>query len=327
MSMRRSGFPESHQSRSPPTAYPRQVHGLDSEPIIRRVDPKPTTHPEQKIAHQPPATSYRTPSLQFSTDTHPLLPHSAPVTSNSQRQQNDFVAPHRSQGQRNTATVSQSFSPELLGVAGRVSQTRKERDVPRYILDGSSEQIHQQKSTSSRLQPTESNRSATCFVSPTLPSISYLDIMYSYDSEEPKLFLKFLGSLTMYEYKQDSKRLTVTKFAHGHDPKLYNEWLLSLLPVSGKEIQTFRSLTPPKDYDYSLLARCIRFTLSPVEKIALIMERTDEYGQPRTDEREMEEKLKNRRIIDGMKGVFALVRPAESFEEYLWVRQKRVVKK
>jgi hypothetical protein len=54
MSIRRSDVPEYHQSPSSPTAYLRQVHGLDSEPIIRQVDPKPTIHPEQQIAYPAP---------------------------------------------------------------------------------------------------------------------------------------------------------------------------------------------------------------------------------------------------------------------------------
>jgi hypothetical protein len=254
-----------------------------------------------------------------------MLPPSALATSTLQRQQNDVVAQDGSQGQRNRTSFSQSLSPEFPGLAESVCRMREERDAARYTPDGPSEQTYQQMSTSSGLQLTESNRTETCFVPPTLPSVSYLDIMYNYYADELKCYLKFLGSLT------------VTKLAHGYEPRLYNDWLLSLLPVSSKEIQIFRSLAPPKDYDYSLLARCIRFALSPAEKqfswtvhpqhIALIMERTDEHGKVRTIEREVEEKMKNRRIIDGMKRVFALVRLGKTFEEFLGLRRKCVVQK
>jgi hypothetical protein len=266
-----------------------------------------------------------------------MLPPSALATSTLQRQQNDVVAQDGSQGQRNRTSFSQSLSPEFPGLAESVCRMREERDAARYTPDGPSEQTYQQMSTSSGLQLTESNRTETCFVPPTLPSVSYLDIMYNYYADELKCYLKFLGSLTVYEYKMYGKHPKVTKLAHGYEPRLYNDWLLSLLPVSSKEIQIFRSLAPPKDYDYSLLARCIRFALSPAEKqfswtvhpqhIALIMERTDEHGKVRTIEREVEEKMKNRRIIDGMKRVFALVRLGKTFEEFLGLRRKCVVQK
>jgi hypothetical protein len=162
--------------------------------------------------------------------------------------------------------------------------------------------------------------------------------MYNYDADDLEPYLKFLGSLQILEYKVVGKRLTTARITQGRDPKLYNDWLLSLLPIGRKEIQTFHSLKLPEKYDYSLLARCIRFAQSPVEKtfswtvhphhIALIMERTNEYGKARTNERKekLEERLNNRRIIDGMKKLFALVRPEETFEEYVGIRRKRVVK-
>jgi hypothetical protein len=162
--------------------------------------------------------------------------------------------------------------------------------------------------------------------------------MYNYDADDLEPYLKFLGSLQILEYKVVGKRLTTARITQGHDPKLYNDWLLSLLPIGRKEIQTFHSLKLPEKYDYSLLARCIRFAQSSAEKsfswtvhpnhITLIMERTDEYGKARTNEKEdkVEERLKNRRIIDGMKKLFALVKPAEIFEEYVGIRTKRVVK-
>jgi hypothetical protein len=327
LSMRRSRVPQFNQSPPLPTMSSRQPSELN---------PKPTIRPECQISHEPPPSSYRTPPSQFTTNVHTRLPPRATVMSTPRRRQNSFVTADQNQTQRNTTISSQSLSPELPGVAERAYQIRRERDEARCSPHDSAEPTHQ-KSLS---QPCliDPNSPKICFVPPTLPSISYLDIMYNYDADDLEQYLIFLGSLQILDYKVGGKRLNTARITQGHDPKLYNDWLLSLLPIGRKETQTFRSLKPPEKYNYSLLARCIRFAQSSAEKtfswtvhpnhITLIMERTDEYGKARTNEKEdkVEERLKNRRIIDGMKKLFALVKPAEIFEEYVGIRTKRVVK-
>jgi hypothetical protein len=368
LSMRRSRVPKFNQSPPLPTMSSRQPSELN---------PKPTISPECQISHEPPPSSYRIAPSQFKTNVHtrllpraiamstprrrqnsfvtadqnqtqrsstrdsrPLSPESSASVekiSGPRRQQTNSVAADRSHAQRNTTIPSQSLSPELPGVAERAYQIRRERDAARCSPHDSAEPTHQKSLSQPRL--IDPNSPKICFVPQTLPSISYLDIMYNYDADDLEPYLKFLGSLQILKYKVGGKRLATARIAHGHEPKLYNDWLLSLLPIGRKEIQTSHSLKLPEKYDYSLLARCIRFAQSPVEKtfswtvhphhIALIMERTNEYGKARTNERKekLEERLNNRRVIDGMKKLFALVRPEETFEEYVGIRRKRVVKK
>jgi hypothetical protein len=367
LSMRRSRVPQFNQSPPLPTMSSRQPSELN---------PKPTIRPECQILHEPPPSSYRTPPSQFTTNVHTRLPTRATVMSTPRRRQKSFVttdqnqtqrnstrdsrslspespasvgkipSPRRQQtnpvaadwghAQRNTTIPSQSLSPELPGVAERAYQIRRERDAARCSPHDSAEPTHQKSLSQPRL--IDPNSPKICFVPPTLPPISYLDIMYNYDADDLELYLKFLGSLQILDYKVGGKHLTTARITQGHDPKLYNDWLLSLLPIGRKETQTFRSLKPPEKYNYSLLARCIRFAQSSAEKtfswtvhpnhITLIMERTDEYGKARINEKEdkVEERLKNRRIIDGMKKLFALVKPAEIFEEYVGIRTKLVFK-
>jgi hypothetical protein len=161
--------------------------------------------------------------------------------------------------------------------------------------------------------------------------------MYNYDTRDLKPYLKFLKSLHMHGYKADNKRHKTTQLAQGHDSKRYNDWLLSLLPAGGKEIPKFRSTAPPEEYDYSLLARCTRFAQSRSERrfswtvhpvhIALIMERTNEYGKAITNERDEKTDedvnedvaVRNQklRLLAGFRRVFAAVRPGEVLEDYL----------
>jgi hypothetical protein len=367
LSMRRSRVREFHQSPPPPTVPSRQPSELK---------PRPTIGPECEFSQESPPSSYRTPPSQFTTKVHARLPPPATVVSTPRRQQNSPVTADQIQGQRNptrdsrslapeslvvverlsaprrqqatsvavdrshtqrdTTTLSQSLSPELPGVAESAYQMRRDRDAARCSPHDSAEPTRQKLYSQLRLIDLTSPK--TYFVLPALPSISYLDIVYNYDADELEPYLKFLGSLQILEYKVGVKRLTTAQIAHGHDPKLYNDWLLSLLPIGRNNLQTFHSMKNPEKYDYSLLARCIRFAQSPAEKtfswtvhphhIALIMERSDEYGNARANEREekVEARLKNRRIIDGMKKLFALVRPAETFEDYVGIQRKRVVR-
>jgi hypothetical protein len=171
--------------------------------------------------------------------------------------------------------------------------------------------------------------------------------MYNYDRTDLKLYLKFLRSLQMHGYKADNKRHKTTHLAQGHDPKLYNDWLLSLLPTGSKEIHKFRIMAKPEEYDYSLLARCTRFAQSRLERrfswtvhpvhIALIMERTDGYGKAITNERDekadedVDEEVAGRnqklRLLAGFRRVFAAIRSGEVLEEYLGAMKPPAMKK
>jgi hypothetical protein len=324
-SMKRNHVPEVHRNPLHPTMVPRQENPINPESRIRR---------EHQITRKPPLPSfpYKPPPSQSTVSTHTRLPSRPGVMSAARRWNTN---PGRNEGQRNTARDSQSVPPEIPEVAARTHQIRKERDSDRSGPDRSLGQTARQSAPIH--QPTTADGAESYFASPDIPSLSFLDIMYNYDTQDLKPYLKFLKSLQMHGYKADNTRHKTTQLAQGHDSKRYNDWLLSLLPAGGKEIPKFRSIAPPEEYDYSLLARCTRFAQSRSERrfswtphpvhIALIMERTNEYGKAITNERDEKTDedvnedvaVRNQklRLLAGFRRVFAAVRPGEVLEEYL----------
>jgi hypothetical protein len=324
-SMKRSRVPEVHRNLLPSTMVPTQENRFNSESKIRR---------EHQIARKSPVPPfpYKPPPSQSTAVTHTGLPSRPEVMSAAQRWNTN---PGRNEGHRNTARDSQSIPPEIPEVAARTHQIRKERDSNRSGSDRSLWQTARQ--SPSIHQPTTADGTGSYFASPDIPSLSFLNIMYNYDDQDLEPYLKFLKSLQMHGYRADNKRHKITQLAQGHNSKLYNDWLLSLLPAGGKEIHKFRSIAQPEEYDYSLLARCTRFAQSRSERrfswtvhpvhIALIMERTNDYGKAITNERDgkvdkaVDEDVTARnqklRLLAGFRRVFAAVRPGEVLEEYL----------
>jgi hypothetical protein len=324
-SMKRSRVPEVHRNPLLFTTVPTQENCFNSESRIRR---------EHQINCQPQLSSLpcKPPPSQFTSSAHTRLPPKSEVMSAGRRWNSN---PGRNEGQRNTTRDSQSIRSEMPELAARIHQIPKERDPNRSGPDRSSGQTARQ--APSLHQPTTASGTETYFLPPNIPSPSFLNIMYNYDTKDIKPYLKFLKSLQMHGYKTDNKSHKTARLAQGHDPKLYNDWLLSLLPAGGKEIRKFRSIAQPEEHDYSFLARCTRFAQSRAEKrfswtvhpvhIALIMERTDGYGKAITNERDekadedVDEEVAGRnqklRLLAGFRRVFAAIRSGEVLEEYL----------
>jgi hypothetical protein len=334
-SMKQSRVSEVHRNPLLFTTVPTQENRFNSEFRIRR---------EHQTNCQPPLSSlpYKPPPSQSTSSAHTYLPPQSEVMSAGRRWN---INPGRNKGQRNTTRDSQSIPPEIQEVTVRTHQTRKERDLDRNSLDRCSG--HTTRQSPPLHQPTTADGTESNFVPLNIPSLSFLDIMYNYDRTDLKLYLKFLRSLQMHGYKADNKRHKTTHLAQGHDPKLYNDWLLSLLPTGSKEIHKFRIMAKPEEYDYSLLARCTRFAQSRLERrfswtvhpvhIALIMERTDGYGKAITNERDekadedVDEEVAGRnqklRLLAGFRRVFAAIRSGEVLEEYLGAMKPPAMKK
>ena len=127
------------------------------------------------------------------------------------------------------------------------------------------------------------------FVPPNIPPLGFLNIMNNYDTANLNPYFEFLHSLRFPENEM-SQEVTAIQCQFHLPPahqEAFNKWLCSLLPA-GEPVPRLCSVLVPEPNDCSLLARCARYAQSYAERevcwaihpahIALIMERTDQYG-------------------------------------------------
>lgn len=127
------------------------------------------------------------------------------------------------------------------------------------------------------------------FVPPNIPTLGFLNIMNNYDTTNLSPYFEFLHSLR--SPGNEMSQVGTVPRPHSRLPQAHQEafskWLCSLLPA-GEPVPRLCSVLVPEPNDYSLLARCARYAQSHAERevcwavhpahIALIMERTDQYG-------------------------------------------------